>query len=95
MKLVISRMKKINSSIQKVLYNGLKFCLVLILISTFFLSLYHTILNLDLFYIGISLLKSSLFYAVFFIISAIAIDTIKNDGWNLCDKFKFVTTFHI
>ena len=91
MKLVISRMKKINSSIQKVLYNGLKFCLDLILISTFLLSLYHTILNLDLFYIGISLLKSSLFYAVFFVISAIAIDTIKNDGWNLCDKFKFVT----
>ena len=80
MKLVFSRMKNINSSIKRVLYNGLKFCLVLALISTFLLSLYHTILNLDLFYIGISLLKSSLFYAVFFIISAIAIDTIKNDG---------------
>ena len=77
-------MKKINSSIQKVLYNGLKFCLVLALMSTFVLSLYHSILNLDLFYIGISLLKSSLFFAVFFVISAIAIDTIKNDEWKIC-----------
>lgn len=79
MKLVFSRMKNLNSSIKRVLYNGLKFCLVLALISTFLLSLYHTILNLDLFYIGISLLKSSLFFAVFFVISAIAFDTIKND----------------
>ena len=79
MKLLISNFKKINSSILKVLYNGLKFCFVLALFATFILSLYHSIHNIDLFVLGISLLKSSLFFTVFFIICSIAIDTIKKD----------------
>ena len=79
MKLVFSKLKSINTSILKVLYIGLKVCFVLLLISTFILSLYHSISNYNLFYIGITLFKASLFYIVFLIICAISIDTIRKD----------------
>ena len=79
MKIMLSKFKEINNSILKVSFNGLKFCLVLALIATFILSLYHSIHNLDLFILAISILKSTLFFAVFFVICAIAIDTIKKD----------------
>ena len=79
MKLMISNFKEISKPILNVLYAGLKFCLVLALIATFILTLYHSIHNLDLFVLGLSLLKSTLFFAVFFVICAIAIDTIKKD----------------
>lgn len=79
MKLLLSKVKSIDRSILRVLYNGLKFCLVLALFSTFILSLYHSIHNLDFFYLGISLLKSDLFFIAFFIICAIAIDKMRKD----------------
>ncbi len=79
MKLVISKFKEINKSILNVLFCGLKFCLILALLATFILTLYHSVHNLDLFILGLSLLKSSLFFTAFFIICAIAIDTIKKD----------------
>lgn len=79
MKLILSSFKKIDKSILKVLFNGLKVCLILVLIATFILSLYQSIHNLTLFYIGMSLFKSTLFYIAFCIICAIAIDTIKKD----------------
>ena len=79
MKLVFSKLKSINTSILKVLYIGLKICFVLLLISTFILSLYHSIHNFNLFYIGISLFRTSLFYIAFLFICSIGIDTIKKD----------------
>ena len=79
MKLFISKLKNIDSSISNVCNNGLKFCFVLSLISTLFLSTYISIHNPNLFYFGISILKSSLFFMAFFIICAIATDTIKKD----------------
>ena len=79
MKLVISKFKEINKSILNVLFTGLKICLILALLATFILTLYHSIHNLDLFILGLSLLKSSMFFTTFFIICAIAIDTIKKD----------------
>ena len=79
MKLVFLKLKNINTSILKVLYIGLKVCFVLLLISTFILSLYHSIHNFNLFYIGISLFRTSLFYIAFLFICSIGIDTIKKD----------------
>ena len=79
MKLVLSKLKGINNSILKVLYTGLKICFVLLLISTFILSLYHSIHNFELFYIGMSLFRTSLFYIAFLCICSIGIDTIKKD----------------
>ena len=79
MRRILIKLKNIDNPILKVLYNGLKFCLVLALLATFILSIYHTVHNPDIFYIGISLFKSSLFYIAFFIICATAIDTIRKD----------------
>ena len=79
MQLILQKFKKIDSKIYKVYTNGLKFCFILMLISSFILCLYQSFHEPYIFYIGISLAKSSLFFIVFFIICAIAIDTIKND----------------
>ena len=79
MRRILIKLRNVDNSILKVLYNGLKFCLILALLAAFILSIYHTVHNPDIFYIGISLFKSSLFYIAFFIICAVAIDTIKKD----------------
>ena len=79
MKLILQNFNKLDSKIQKLLINGLKFCLILILLASFILVRYLEIHNLNMFYIGFSLAKSTLFFIVFFIICAFAIDTIKND----------------
>ena len=79
MRRILIKLKNVDNSILKVLYNGLKFCLILALLAAFILSIYHTVHNPDIFYIGISLFKSTLFFAVFFVICAIAIDTTKKD----------------
>ena len=84
MKLFISNFKNIDSSIKNVCKNGLKFCFALILIATLILTTYLSIHNPNLFYLGISIFRSSLFFMAFFIICAIAIDTIKKDLiWNI------------
>lgn len=82
MKLFLLNFKNINSSILKALVVGLKICFILLLFSTFILSLYHSVHNINLFYIGISLFKTSLFYIAFLIICSIGIDTIKKDNIN-------------
>ncbi len=78
MKLLIVKFKNMDKQVHKLYLNGLKFCLVLMLLSIFILTLYLSVHNPYIFYIGISLVKTSLFYTVFFIICALAIDTIKN-----------------
>lgn len=79
MKLIFQRFSKMNSEIYKLLINGLKFCLVLILLASFILVKYQEIHNFNMFYIGFSLAKSTLFFIVFFIICAFAIDTVNNE----------------
>ena len=46
---------------------------------SFILVRYQEVHNLNMFYIGFSLANTSLFYIVFFVICAFAIDTIKKD----------------
>ena len=79
MNLLFTNLKKLDSSIVRVCVNGIKYCFLLTLLSVLLLSVYLTIPSLGLFYVGMSLFKSSLFFMVFFIICAIAIDTIKKD----------------
>ena len=76
MKLIFNKIKNIDSKIYKVYISGLKFCLVLMLFACFILSLYQSIHNPDMFYIGYSLAKSALFFVVFFIMFSIVVDTI-------------------
>ena len=79
MKLILQNFNKMDSKIYKTLINGLKFCLVLILLASFILVRYLEIHSLNMFYIGFSLVKSSLFFIVFFIICAFVINSIKNN----------------
>ena len=62
----------------KIMKNGIKFCLVLLLFSVLLLSIYlssvHTIFLYDL---GLSLFKLSTYFAVEFIVCGIVTDTIK------------------
>lgn len=76
MKLILNKFKNIDSKIHKVYITGLRACFILILFACFILTLYQTIHNPDMFYIGFSLAKSSLFFAVFFIMFSIVVDTI-------------------
>ena len=80
MKLILKKLKKMDSKIYTVYISGLKFCLVLTLISSFILSLYQSIHSPNIFYIGISLIKSAFYFTVFFVICAFAIDTIKSNA---------------
>ena len=79
MNLLFTNLKKLDSSIVRVCVNGIKYCFLLTLSSVLLLSVYLTLPSLGLFYVGMSLFKSSLFFMVFFIICAIAIDTIKKE----------------
>ena len=62
--------------ISKLMKNGIFFSFILAIIATLILLTYifHTIPNL--FYIGTSLFKTSLFFAVEFFVCAFAMDTI-------------------
>lgn len=79
MKLILNKIKNIDSKIYRLYISGLKFCLILILFACFILSLYQLIHNPDMFYIGFSLAKSALFFAVFFLMFSIVIDTITSN----------------
>ena len=76
-KLFFDEFKTMDSSIQNVLYKGLKFCFVLCLIATFSLSIYLTVHNPYSFYFGINIFSSTLFFSVFFVICSIFVDTMK------------------
>ena len=80
MKFIKNKLKNMDASVIKVTNTGLKICFVLLLFSTLILITYHNFQYSILFYTGISLFKSTLFFISFFIICAIAIDTIKNEN---------------
>lgn len=79
MKNVIGRLKKVEPDILKICYGGLRFCLVLSLFCALLLCIYQSTHNIYLFYIGISILKSTLFFVVFLIICTFAFDFIKKE----------------
>ena len=80
MKFIKNKLKNMDAPVIKVTNTGLKICFVLLLFSTLILITYHNFQYSILFYTGISLFKSTLFFISFFIICAIAIDTIKHEN---------------
>ena len=76
-KLFLNEFKTMDSSIQKVLQSGLKFCFILCLIATLSLTIYLTVHNPYSFYFGINIFSSALFFSVFFVICSIFVDTIR------------------
>ncbi len=73
---IIKNVRQIDKKILKIVKNGLKFSTVFCLIAIYVLVLYITLGNPYTYYIGMSLLKSGLFYLVSFIICGIAFNKI-------------------
>lgn len=77
MKQLITQFKNMEIDIKKILHNGYIFSFIVGIISMLFLLTYHITLHLNFYYIGLAMLRLSLFFVIEFIISALAIDTIK------------------
>ncbi len=76
---IIKNIKKLDKKIVTIIINGLKVSLIFCLIASFILVTYNTIGEPNTYYIGISLLKSGLFFIVAFIIYGIAFNKIINE----------------
>lgn len=76
----IDTIKNLDIKIKNIMNKGLVFSFLLCIFSTILLFTYEFIYeNPNLFYIGISLFKSSLMFCCSFIMCAIGFDTIKNE----------------
>ncbi len=77
---LMNEMKTLDKKTTFLLKRGLLFSLLLSLFSTFLLAFYESLFALPmLFEIGISLLQTSLMFAVMFFICAISFHTIKRE----------------
>ena len=77
---IVSEIKNFDKKTISILKNGLLFSLFLSLFSTFLLAFYEELFAFPiLFKVGISLLRTSLMFAVTFFICAIGFDTIKKE----------------
>ena len=77
---LVSEIKNFDKKTISILKNGLLFSLFLSLFSTFLLAFYEELFAFPiLFKVGISLLRTSLMFAVAFFICAIGFDTIKKE----------------
>lgn len=72
-----NRFNNMDTKVKKIMKYGLFFSLIMCLLSLAILLTYSVNPYPDLYYIGLSTFKLSLFFVVEFIICAIAIDTIK------------------
>jgi len=75
---LLENLNKLDTVTYILIKKGLKFSLGISVIATILLLLYlYFIQNIFIYYAGLSILKSSLFFSVFFIICGISMDTIK------------------
>jgi len=79
-KIFKEKFNKIDKKILRVMNTGFKYCLLLAFISCFILLTYHyNLKSPDLYYCGILLFKTSLFFFVDFIVCGCAVDTIRKE----------------
>ena len=78
MKRLINEFNKIDKSILKVMKSGLHFSFVFCMFATLILTMYISIHTPKLFYIGISLFQSGLFFTVAFITYGFIFNLLKN-----------------
>lgn len=76
---IIKNIKEIDKKILAIVNKGLKGSFIFCLIAVFVLVTYTSIGEPIAYYIGISLLKTSFFYVVGFIICGLAFNKIIND----------------
>ena len=75
---IITYYKKLDKTTYKILYKGLKFCLLLALISASILLSYMLFFHFPLiYYVGINLFRLSLVFSVEFIICGFVVDNIR------------------
>ena len=73
-------LKTIDSNVLEIITKGICFSVILSIISTLILSIYVFNYHIpSLFYIGFSIMKTSIYYIVFFIICGISFNKIKKD----------------
>lgn len=77
MKQIIDKFNSLEEKIQVIMKHGFKFSFAVCILSILILLTYQFCNYPDLYYIGLSVFRLSLFFAVEFIICGIAIDTIK------------------
>ncbi|NLC88029.1 MAG: hypothetical protein GX682_04565 [Clostridiaceae bacterium] len=79
-KSLINEFKSFDIKIKNILSKGVLFSFILSIISIIFLITYEFSYKIpDLFYIGLSLFRSSLMFACSFVICAIGFNTIKKE----------------
>ena len=77
---LVNKIKNLDCKTKKIMRIGLICSFILCLISAFSLFTYETFYSIPtLFYIGISLFRTSLMFACSFFICGIGFDTIKNE----------------
>lgn len=77
---IFNKIKNLDIKIYKIMKKGLLFSFFISIISLIMLVTYQLFYTVpDLFYIGISLFETSLFFAIMFFICALAFDTIEKE----------------
>lgn len=76
-KLLKDKLNNMDNKVKKIMHYGFIFSFIVCMISMALLITYEVTANLQAYYIGLAVFRLSLFFAIEFIISAIAIDTIK------------------
>ncbi|MBR3002419.1 MAG: hypothetical protein IKF38_02490 [Clostridia bacterium] len=78
LKNIFNILKNLENITYKIMKKGLKFCFILCIISCIFLLTYNFVFTSpDVYYIGLALLKLSIYFTVDFIVCGIVVDNIK------------------
>ncbi len=78
MKKIVEELKNFDKKILKVMKSGIHFSFVFTVFATLILAMYKTVHIPNLFYAGISLLQTSLFFLVAFIAYGFVFNTAKS-----------------
>jgi len=78
MKKILEELEKFDKSILKVMKSGIRFSFMFCMFATLILTLYEFIHIPNLFYTGISLFQTSLFFLVAFIVYGFVFNRVKN-----------------
>lgn len=79
MKKILEEFKNFDKSILKIMKSGIHFSFVFCLFATFILAMYETVHIPKLFYVGISLFQTSLFFTVAFITYGFVFNLLKRN----------------
>lgn len=78
MKKILEEFKNFDKSVLKTMKSGIHFSFIFCLFATFILAIYETVHIPNLFYVGISLFQTSLFFLVAFVAYGFVFNKIKS-----------------